>query len=284
MYALYQCKNLTRAAAQLYLSQPALTKRLQRIEAELGIQIALRGSKGISLTPQGEYLARRAKLLVDAFEETKRHLNDMSDGSVGTLRIGAPNSVARFTLPALLKAYGETQPGVQFQVSVDLSAQVQKKVQARQLHVGFVRGDRAHGLDSMLFSSDRAWIISSRELTIADLPERPMIVHHRDTFSQQQISRWWKEIFRQPPRANIMVDDVDTARVMVSQGLGYAVFFDDYLEGTEQLYRFPIFDANGEQLRRNTWLLYRRDASAVPLLARFLEFAAAYRPLGKSDY
>lgn len=48
---LYECRSLTKAAGLLYLTQPTLTKRLQAIEEELGVTVAVRGKRGISFTP-----------------------------------------------------------------------------------------------------------------------------------------------------------------------------------------------------------------------------------------
>lgn len=50
---LYECRNITRAAAQLYISQPTLTKRLRAIEEELGVVIALRGKRASPSRPRG---------------------------------------------------------------------------------------------------------------------------------------------------------------------------------------------------------------------------------------
>ncbi len=58
LQTLYQEQNITKTAETLYLSQPALTKRLRQIEKEFGVQIVQRGSRGVHFTPQGEYLAK----------------------------------------------------------------------------------------------------------------------------------------------------------------------------------------------------------------------------------
>ena len=71
---LYECRNITRAAAQLYISQPTLTKRLRAIEEELGVVIALRGKRGVTFTPEGEYLAVKATQFLSLMDEVNRLL------------------------------------------------------------------------------------------------------------------------------------------------------------------------------------------------------------------
>jgi DNA-binding transcriptional LysR family regulator len=56
---LYRMKNITKAAQELYMSQPALTSRLQHIEREFNVRIVTRSTKGIRFTPEGEYLVKK---------------------------------------------------------------------------------------------------------------------------------------------------------------------------------------------------------------------------------
>ena len=100
---LYECRNITRAAAQLYISQPTLTKRLRAIEEELGVVIALRGKRGVTFTPEGEYLAVKATQFLSLMDEVNRHLTELKEEPSGTLCIGASNSMARFSRPGLLQ-------------------------------------------------------------------------------------------------------------------------------------------------------------------------------------
>src|SRR5699024_649911 len=71
---LFQTKNLTQSARQLYISQPALTIRLQNMERELGCQIALRSNKGLLFTPEGEYLAKQAVKITTLIDQSLRHV------------------------------------------------------------------------------------------------------------------------------------------------------------------------------------------------------------------
>ncbi|WP_166442454.1 helix-turn-helix domain-containing protein [Enterocloster asparagiformis] len=80
---LYECRNITRAAAQLYISQPTLTKRLRAIEEELGVVIALRGKRGVTFTPEGEYLAVKATQFLSLMDEVNRHLTELKEGALG---------------------------------------------------------------------------------------------------------------------------------------------------------------------------------------------------------
>ena len=58
---LYKTRNITKAANNLFIAQPTLTKRLQYIEDELGITLIIRSARGLIFTPEGEYIAKQAQ-------------------------------------------------------------------------------------------------------------------------------------------------------------------------------------------------------------------------------
>ncbi|MEM5780113.1 MAG: LysR family transcriptional regulator, partial [Lawsonibacter sp.] len=93
---LYATKNLTQAARLLFITQPALTKRLKYMEKTVGCQLVQRSNKGVSFTAEGEYLAKQANLFLDLMEETRQHLRSMGAQTNPVVRIGAPSSFAKY--------------------------------------------------------------------------------------------------------------------------------------------------------------------------------------------
>ena len=88
--ALYRSKNMTNAAKALFMSQPALTKRLQLIEDGFQCQIAVRTNRGISFTPQGEYLCKFAQQYMETVEGVRQTVMRMNAGQSNSLKIAAP--------------------------------------------------------------------------------------------------------------------------------------------------------------------------------------------------
>ena len=71
LQVLHEQKNITKTAQALFMSQPALTARLQHIEKEFGIKIVVRTSKGVQFTPQGEYLARSSEEVLQKIRDIR---------------------------------------------------------------------------------------------------------------------------------------------------------------------------------------------------------------------
>ncbi len=84
---LYKNKNITKTAEKLFVSQPSLSYRLKRIEQELGVSLFFKTKKGIGFTSEGDYLAKRARDMIDSYHKMKDHLLNMQEQVSGTLRI-----------------------------------------------------------------------------------------------------------------------------------------------------------------------------------------------------
>lgn len=91
LQTLYNEKNITKAAQKLYISQPALTNRIQQLEKEFGVQIVNRGRRGVQFTPQGEYLATCAHDMLLSIQMMKENVQNMENNVAGTLRLGVSN-------------------------------------------------------------------------------------------------------------------------------------------------------------------------------------------------
>lgn len=93
--------HLGRAAEKLNRSQPALTKSIQRLEASFGTRLFQRDGRRIKLTPVGELLQARGKLLQQSIDQTRREVRDFASGAVGEIRLGCAATMAEYLLPEL---------------------------------------------------------------------------------------------------------------------------------------------------------------------------------------
>ena len=141
LQVLHEQKNITKTAQALFMSQPALTARLQHIEKEFGIKIVVRTSKGVQFTPQGEYLARSSEEVLQKIRDIREQVSNLDKDVVGTLRIGASSYFTMYTLPALLRSFHKEYPAVDFKVTTAWSKEIFNQVQNRQIHLGFISSD-----------------------------------------------------------------------------------------------------------------------------------------------
>lgn len=101
-------QNFTRAAEDLAISQPALSRSIQKLEEELGQPVFERKARSLSLTDAGKLLKARARQVLTIIEDTKAEITD--DGQRGRVRIGAIPTVAPFFLPEVLRTFSREFP------------------------------------------------------------------------------------------------------------------------------------------------------------------------------
>src|SRR5919204_6862868 len=107
--------SFSRAAGTLFVSQPAVSKHVASLEAELGTKLIVRGPRGVTLTPAGQVLAdyvlRAEALLANA----RRALGAGDDAQIGTLSLAASGVPGTYLLPAALAEFRASHPGVQLE-------------------------------------------------------------------------------------------------------------------------------------------------------------------------
>lgn len=100
--------SFTRAAEDLLISQPALSRSIQRLEEELGQPVFERKARSVSLTDVGTLLQARAREVLSIIDDTKAEISD--DGKSGLIRVGAIPTIAPYYLPDVLRRFSEQFP------------------------------------------------------------------------------------------------------------------------------------------------------------------------------
>lgn len=108
--------SMTAAAGALHVTQPALSKSIQRLEQELGVELFERHVGGVVPTRYGEALARRAKLIDFEFRNARAEIEAMKEGNAGTISIGAGPLWTVLYLPKVIAALRRQQPRVKIRL------------------------------------------------------------------------------------------------------------------------------------------------------------------------
>ncbi|SFK73700.1 DNA-binding transcriptional regulator, LysR family [Paenibacillus sp. 1_12] len=269
---LYEQQNITKTAQILFISQPALTNRLQQIEQEFGVKIVQRRRRGIEFTPEGEYLAKRADEMLITIDKIKDNVRNMGNKVVGTLRLGVSNYFTRNKLPGILELFKNKYPDVEFKVVTGWSRDVHNLVYNQLVHVGFVRGDYQWGGQKHLILEESICVASKKALNMGELPACSRIDYQTDYLFKSLVNNWWTENYAHPPLIGMEVDKVETCREMVIKGLGYAIVPSLVLEGIPNIHKIYITDKNGNPIQRRTWMYYQQDSLELNMVNAFVQF------------
>jgi DNA-binding transcriptional LysR family regulator len=270
---LHATPAITRTAERLNMTQSALSKRLQQIESDLGVQIVVRFSRGIVFTPEGEFLAEKARSVLSNLKDIRQSLLHVGNGKSGKIRIGATNGFARSTLLPFFKEYKQRCPNVEIDVVTDISANLIIMLRDYKIHVGFVCGETELDVERVLVSIDQARAVSKTPIVLDALPKIPQIVYLKDPFSKKLLDAWWRERFVEPPEIGMHANHGDTCREMVLAGLGYAIFLSNaFLSEGTGLFEIPLTYVDGSPLTRNSWMVWQKDFYGILLVRNFIDY------------
>lgn len=273
LQALYKNKNISKTAQSLYIAQPTLSKRLQRMEKDFGFKIYNREVRGINFTPKGEYIAHCAEEMLIKFREIKENVLNMDINNYeGTLRLGVSKLFTRYRLPLILKNFKKKYPNVKFQVITTTSFHLEKLVDKKKVHIGFGRGDYNWQGQKQLLYDEVMCVVSKNKISLDELPDLSRIDYPTNYKTKTVIENWWIEHFPKLPLIGMEVDNADTCKEMVLHGLGYAILPSIVLNSEDSLYKVAISDKDGMQLLRRTWMLYHKESLQLNIVNTFVKF------------
>jgi len=272
--ALAEEGNMRKAAERLFLSQPALSQRLQSIEKEWETMLFIRSQKGLEATPAGEIVIAYAREALIKREETFGMIASMVDKVHGTLKIGCSTLIGHTWLPQVLKEYVERYPDAQISLITGWSSEIVKALYEREAHIGIVRGHidwksrKTHLFRDQLYLVDQE-ISSINQLTDS---KRPFIQFKSDSNYHLEIQRWWHRHFARKPGRQITVDQIETCKQLALNGIGYAILPAITLTGDEVVNKIPLLNDDEEfELTRDTWLIGYESTFELNQVAAFTE-------------
>jgi DNA-binding transcriptional LysR family regulator len=285
-------QNLSRAAEALFLSQPTLTARLQRLEAALGEQLFVRTRRGMRLTEAEDAFLPYAEHALRALADGRERLSELRQGMAGRLVLGAPPTVSTYALPALLARFSSAHPGVRLTVKTGTSEEILEMVLHDQVQLGIMRALANQEIERVPLYTDTLVLIagpghrlarsrSGRRARLADLAGEVLVLFGRSS----SYLDFTTAIFRQAgvlPGSVLELDNIEAAKKMVERGLGVSLVPSstvaaELAAGT--LARIELVDA--APARREIVVVRRRDAGPPSgAVAAFLDMLAELPPAG----
>ncbi len=270
LQALADCKNITKAAEKLYITQSALSKRIQALEEELGARLLLRSRQGVRFTPEGETVLEYTRQAAEALNRMRARLDEQRQEVCGSLKAGVSINYALYRLPEMLAEYHKRYPKVRLKVSTGESRELYRKMLEGTLDAAILRGEYSWDGLRIELSRERVCLICSEAQKDRPLSEYPMIGRKTDAVLESQTLRWLNEQGLSGRAPGISVDSITTCVEMVRRGLGWSIVPEIALKGFEGRVTPCVF-GDGTPFERKTALLCREESMALPQVRAFAE-------------
>jgi DNA-binding transcriptional LysR family regulator len=235
--AVAKYRHFGRAAEAVYVTQPALSQQVQRLEAELGIALLRRTSRGVELTPAGEDLLGRAEQILAEVTEARGAMDEHAGVVRGAVRVAATTADA-LHLPDVLAAFHREHPGVRLALRHASASEVLALVRrgAVDLAVLSLGGEPVDGLTVTPLADEPLRAIAAPgesfravAVSIEDLQGRPFVLGEPGTALRATVMAACQEHGFSPVPL-LEVSDPTTVRFLVSTGLGVSLVPQSWLD------------------------------------------------------
>ena len=222
--------TVSRAAAALGVTQPALTARLHGLERELGQPLFARSGRGVRLTDAGRAFQPHAERALRAVASGREAVEDLAAGRAGKLVIGATGSVSSYVLPRVLTRFREDHPRVELTVRTGHSEQVLEMLLGETVELAIVR--ELHHPDVVVtpLYDDELTLVTHPShsfagrggATLAEVVAEGLVVFDRAS-SYYELTRALFARAGVPSRTVMELDNFEAAKKMLEEGLGVAL-------------------------------------------------------------
>jgi len=161
--------NFTRAADELHISQPAVSRHIQELESVYKVQLFERQGGKIGLTPQGEIFLKHAETIIAAYKALQLEMNLLTDNFVGELRVGASTTIAQYIVPPLIAKFIGMFPEVRLTMTSGNTEQIEQALEEHRIDIGLVEGShRKPSLKYTPFQKDELVLVTGTRNKTAD--------------------------------------------------------------------------------------------------------------------
>lgn len=225
-----RCKSFTKAAQNLYITQPTISKMIKNIEEELGAVLFERLGKKVELTDAGQAILLQVQNIVHSVQNLSSELDDLRQIQRGHIRIGLPPMVGSSFFPKILGKFHEAYPNITIQLWEDGAKKVADDVANGMLDIGVtLLPIEAEVFDWFSFVEDNLMLVvhpshrlaAQLVVRLAELAEEEIILFHENFILHDRIMQECIQSGFQP-RVSYESSQWDFISEMVAANLGVA--------------------------------------------------------------
>lgn len=268
--------NITKAAGRLHISQPTLSRQLKELEEELGKKLFIRSNYSIKLTDEGMLLRKRAEDILDMVDKTTDEFKSLDDINGGDIHIGCAESDNIKYFSRIMKKIQEKYPRIRCHFYSSSTDAVNERIERGLLDFAIIvqEVDLSKYNYLKMPSSDTWGLIMRKDSPLAqkpfiqpdDLLGRPLICSRQSMTEEMQ--KWLGEML---DKLNIIAtyDLLFNASVMVREGLGYALGFDNIINTGQES---PLcFRPLNPALKSPMYIIWKKYQVFTPVASVLLE-------------
>ena len=196
-YMVAKCGSLTRAAEELYISQPAVSQAIKQLENQLGVPLFKRMHRGMELSENGgKLIFKEVEQALELLNEAENRIEQTKTEATGTLRIGASDTIFEYFLADKIVDYHERFPAVKIELMADFTPDTIAKLKANRCDVAFVNlpievdgelllEETNARLNDVFIAGEKLDELSTEVLPLEKLKKYPLILMDKNTVARR---------------------------------------------------------------------------------------------------
>ena len=301
VYAVYKERNFTKAAENLFISQPSLSVAIKNIEKKLGAELFVRMGNTVELTEIGkEYIATVEKIMI-CEKEFMNKMNDINDLQTGKLVVGGTNYLSSYVLPKVINKFTKLYPNIEIELVEANSLNLCDMVEKDQVDIIVDSFDELDGYNGFFLASEDILLcvpkdreinnqlkkyqidpgqIQDGTLNIDDVEAVPLEVFKNENFvllkkGNDMYNRAMSFLKEKNLDVKIAyrVDQLNISYALAESGIGLCFITDTFLKYGGFTENVVLYKLSNGYYSRNLYIAYRKNKYCTKAMAEFIKIA-----------
>jgi len=285
LLAVAQCGSMAKAAEQLAISQPVVSKAIAELELVVGVRLLDRGPHGVEPTLHGRALLKRSVAIFDDLRTSVSELEFLSDPTAGDLRIGCEENLATGLLPTLIDRWARRYPRIVFEMVIaDPKTLMQRDLKGRNVEIAIMRTsapDLEEDFETKKLYDDRLWIVAGlqnpvarrRKIRLADLVNERWCLPPPDHPVGSLVIEAFRRSGLEPPQRSVTVGSAQCTSNLVAKGYFLGVHGSMFLRFNPPSVPLRVLPVELPIPTSSTSVVSLRDRTLSPIAQLFIDSA-----------
>lgn len=264
-------QSLSRAAEELRIAQPALSRQIRKLESELGVKLLRRHARGVELTPAGAIVLKRAESLIQTVRQIKEEVSTSNAQPTGHITVAVPPAAGGIIMPILIESMARDYRGISVRAVEAIGGPLQEMAASGKTDIVIVHNPLpSPALRIVPLLEESLFVVSPprtrhgcSSFVVKDLMRLPLILPPYPHFSRLILEQM---AARHRVSLNVVLeaDGAALTRNLIASGLGHGVMTLPPVHQQVERGELVAVPISGRNLFSTLALIYRRDAGLSP--------------------
>ena len=202
-YVVANKKNITKAAEELFISQPAVSKAIKKLENNLGGKLFNRTKKGVVLTEEGKEFYNYIKIALEYINNAENKFNDLINLETGTIKIGVSATLTKYFLTPFLEKFHDLHPKINIQIDTNITKVLFDKLKNGLLDLVIlnlpykkendIKIIKCKNIQDAFYANKNYENLKNKELSLNELNNYPLVLQAKSSNTRTFLDDFTKE-------------------------------------------------------------------------------------------